>query len=100
MPFQNPLAKVKYVDEVWRVAAEYEVWFDGKKIKVKIFESPDGKFMGITDHEIKTSSQATPYQSIHTQSTEEDALRDAIEGLRVFYKPEEAEACWIKVEDF
>jgi hypothetical protein len=98
--FFNPLEGMKYVSEVWRVAAEYEVYIENKKIKVKILESPDGMFMGITDHYIKTKGQAGPYKSVYPRSSIEDALVDAIMGLLAFYKPEEAETCWIKDPEF
>jgi hypothetical protein len=81
--FFNPLEGMKYVSKVWRVAAEYEVYIENKKIKVKILESPDGMFMGI-----------------YLRSSIEDALVDAVMGLLAFYKPEEAETCWIKDPEF
>ena len=100
MVFFNPLEGMKYVSEVWRVAAEYEVYIESKKIKVKILENPEGKFIGITDHYIKTKKQATPYRSLHPQFSIEEALADAIRGLLAFYNPEEAKTCWIKDPEF
>ena len=55
-------------------------------IRIDVWEYPDGTFVGLADHSIKSPEQISPYRSHASQKTPEQALSDAVNGIMTYYK--------------
>jgi hypothetical protein len=79
------------IAEVWEVVGTHEIWITGldKKLKIKVLKivssESDNPYMGVSNLKVKGKDCADYYQSLHNQSTKEEALNDAIRGFFAFY---------------
>jgi len=80
--------------EVYELIGTYEFYFDedSPRIKIKIMKDQDGNFWVFSDHTING------YRSLYPKDNPKDALRDAINGLKLFYN-RNSKSKWEKVED-
>src|SRR2546427_12753017 len=63
------------------------------KIKVVRARPADarGKFEGIANYGIKSSSQVGPYWSVYPRTTEQEAVEEALRGFLMYYDPKQAQ---------
>lgn len=80
------LQEMDRVEEISRVADVFYVCYKRapRDLKIEVREYASGKYMGFANYKIWGPKQATPYISLHLQDSVEDALNDAIDGIRMF----------------
>lgn len=94
------------VHEVWRLAGEFQFICDGPpdgQILVKVWEDYAGKFWGHSNWMIQAPGTASPYMSLHSYETVDEALYDSISGLYTFYPSEpekQAQTQWLPNENY
>jgi hypothetical protein len=78
------------VEEVYKIIGTYELYIKElePKLKVKVVQYPTGKYMGMTNLEVKGKECGDFYRSLRICETESDALRDAVQGFLTFYSKE------------
>lgn len=56
----------------------------GVDVKIRVYKNSHGRFMAYPSHRVKTPRQATPYMSIYEQDSLDEALKDCIDGFKMF----------------
>ncbi|ATX14381.1 hypothetical protein KX067_004651 [Escherichia coli] len=77
--------KIRSVSKVEKVEAEFVIWMFGvipsAKVKIKIRESQDGSYMGITNVMIKRKFDDCPEGAIGWGKTVDEALENTINNF-------------------
>jgi len=85
--------KIKNVSKIEKTAAEFTIWMVGvlpcAKMKIKIFESHVGYFMGRTDLQIKRKFDGSPECAIGHGSTIEEALEETMKNFNQILKEDD-----------
>jgi hypothetical protein len=74
------------LSEVNRIRETFSVSYHRapSDLQVKIVEYAPGSYYGFCNYGFWGPSQATPYRSMHPQTSVEGALNDAVQGIRAF----------------
>jgi hypothetical protein len=56
-------------------------------LKIKVKKFAPGTYYGVANYSIKNPEQATPYKSMHPQSSVQEALEDALSGFMLYWNP-------------
>ena len=82
------------IGEIHEVVGVWEIWINKCPVgplKVKVVKLEEGDYMGIMNYRIKNPGQASPYRSMTTKNSIQEAVEDSIRGFLMWWRPEQAE---------
>ncbi|MCQ2240243.1 toll/interleukin-1 receptor domain-containing protein [Treponema sp.] len=74
------------IQEVTKICERFKVYYfrAPKDLIIEINQYNENSYYGFSNYAFWGPDQATPYRSMHTQSSVQDALNDALKGLESF----------------
>ncbi|NQT24919.1 hypothetical protein HQ585_06175 [candidate division KSB1 bacterium] len=101
------LDKIENINHVHEVAEIMGIWeFSIEacpvklKIKVKRTSNSSYPYYGVPNYRIQNSTQASPYLSMNSRETIQEALEDTLNGFLFYYKPNDPTMQYFLKEDW
>ncbi|RLI71517.1 hypothetical protein DRO97_09785 [Archaeoglobales archaeon] len=80
---------MKHVTKAYEIVGEWEFVIENcpEKLKIKVVERPDGKYIGVANYMIQEPGRVNPYLSYQIKDSVYDALKDSIIGFLAYWDP-------------